>query len=122
APSVCPRARAPRRGHGLAGGAGSPPGIPGGTGQGRRALWLRTSFVTLLLSRPTGLNYRSGGTPMASRDPLIEHMLRRVGFGAAPGEAEQHADLGYATALDRLINYESIYDGVDELIGQPGYV
>ena len=59
---------------------------------------------------------------MASRDPLIEHMLRRIGFGAAPGEAEQYAELGYATALDRLINYEAIYDGVDDLIGRPGYV
>jgi uncharacterized protein (DUF1800 family) len=59
---------------------------------------------------------------MASRDPLIEHLLRRAGFGAGPGEIETYADLGYATALDRLINYESIYDGVDDLIGKPGYV
>ena len=59
---------------------------------------------------------------MATRDSLIEHLLRRVGFGAAPGEIETYADLGYATALDRLINYESIYDNVDQLIGKPGYV
>src|SRR4029453_6592144 len=59
---------------------------------------------------------------MAARDLLIEHLLRRIGFGAGPGEIERYADLGYATALDRLINYESIHDGVDELIGTPGYV
>jgi uncharacterized protein (DUF1800 family) len=59
---------------------------------------------------------------MARREYLIEHLLRRIGFGAAPGEVEDYADLGYATALDRLINYESIYDGVDEAIGRPGYV
>jgi uncharacterized protein (DUF1800 family) len=59
---------------------------------------------------------------MASRDPLIEHMLRRIGFGAVPGEVERYVELGYATALDRLINYESVHDGVDELIGAPGYV
>jgi uncharacterized protein (DUF1800 family) len=59
---------------------------------------------------------------MARRELLIEHMLRRVGFGAAPGDVEQYADLGYATALDRLINYESIYDEVDSLVGKPGYV
>jgi uncharacterized protein (DUF1800 family) len=59
---------------------------------------------------------------MARRDPLIEHLLRRIGFGGSPDEIEQYADLGYATALDRLINYESIYDGVDEAIGKPGYV
>ena len=43
---------------------------------------------------------------MARRDPLIEHLLRRIGFGGSPDEIEQYADLGYATALDRLINYE----------------
>jgi uncharacterized protein (DUF1800 family) len=59
---------------------------------------------------------------MAARDPLIEHLLRRIGFGAGPGEVEQYTELGYATALDRLINYESVYDGVDDLIGKPGYV
>src|SRR5438128_7969138 len=59
---------------------------------------------------------------MASRDLLIEHLLRRIGFGARPGEIDQYAELGYATALDRLINYESVYDGVDDLIGKPGYV
>ena len=59
---------------------------------------------------------------MASRDLLIEHLLRRIGFGARPGEIEQYVELGYATALDRLINYQSVYDGVDDLIGKPGYV
>ena len=59
---------------------------------------------------------------MARRDLLIEHLLRRIGFGAGPGDVERYADLGYATALDRLINYESIHDGVDALIGTPGYV
>jgi uncharacterized protein (DUF1800 family) len=59
---------------------------------------------------------------MARRELLIEHLLRRIGFGARPGEVEQYADLGYATALDRLINYESVFDGVDASIGTPGHV
>jgi uncharacterized protein (DUF1800 family) len=59
---------------------------------------------------------------MASRDLLIEHLLRRIGFGAGPGDVARYAELGYATALDRLINYESIHDEVDERIGEPGYV
>jgi uncharacterized protein (DUF1800 family) len=59
---------------------------------------------------------------MATRDLLIEHLLRRIGFGAGPGDVERYAALGYATALDRLINYESIHDGVDGKIGEPGYV
>jgi uncharacterized protein (DUF1800 family) len=59
---------------------------------------------------------------MARRDLLIEHLLRRIGFGARPGEVEQYADLGYALTLDRLINYESLLDGADALIRQPGHV
>jgi uncharacterized protein (DUF1800 family) len=59
---------------------------------------------------------------MATRDRLIEHLLRRIGFGAGPGDVDRYAALGYATALDRLINYESIHDAVDDRIGQPGYV
>ena len=58
---------------------------------------------------------------MAARDLLIEHLLRRVGFGAAPGDVERYASLGYATALNELINYDSIHDGVDDHIGEPGY-
>ncbi len=59
---------------------------------------------------------------MASGDPLIEHLLRRAGFGASATEIQTYSDLGYATALDRLINYEHVFDNVDDLIGQPGYV
>jgi len=58
---------------------------------------------------------------MAARDSLIEHLLRRIGFGAAPGDVDRYAELGYATALNELINYENIHDGVDDNIGQPGY-
>jgi uncharacterized protein (DUF1800 family) len=58
---------------------------------------------------------------MARRDALIEHLLRRIGFGGSPADVEGYADLGYATALDRLINYEIVPDDVDDKIGQPGY-
>ena len=59
---------------------------------------------------------------MARRELLIEHLLRRIGFGATQGDIETYADLGYATALDRLINYEQIFDDADERIGKPGHV
>jgi uncharacterized protein (DUF1800 family) len=59
---------------------------------------------------------------MAGREILIEHLLRRAGFGASAAELEAYANLGYATALDKLINYESIFDAVDSHIRQPGYV
>jgi uncharacterized protein (DUF1800 family) len=59
---------------------------------------------------------------MARSEPLIEHLLRRAGFGGSADRLEMYADLGYATALDRLINYESIFDDVDDHISEPGYV
>ena len=59
---------------------------------------------------------------MARREFLIEHLLRRIGFGASPGEVEQYTELGYPASLNRLINYESVHDGVDALIGSPGFV
>src|SRR5688572_12657815 len=58
---------------------------------------------------------------MARRERLIEHLLRRIGFGASEAEIEAYAELGYATALTTLINYESIFDDVDTKIGTPGY-
>ncbi|HEX6464002.1 MAG TPA: DUF1800 family protein, partial [Vicinamibacterales bacterium] len=59
---------------------------------------------------------------MASGDPLIEHLLRRTGFGGSAAEIEAYSNLDYNSAIDRLVNYESIPDNVDSLIGQPGYV
>ena len=59
---------------------------------------------------------------MARRDSLIEHLLRRVGFGGTPQEVQEYSDLGYATALDQLLNYEQVVDDVDAYIGTPGYV
>jgi uncharacterized protein (DUF1800 family) len=59
---------------------------------------------------------------MPNGDPLIEHLLRRAGFGGSPAEIQTYSDLGYATALDGLINYEQTFNNVDDLIGQPGYV
>src|SRR4051812_30339742 len=58
---------------------------------------------------------------MARRDALIEHLLRRIGFGGSPADVDAYADMGYATALDRLINYDVVQDDVDGKIGQPGY-
>jgi uncharacterized protein (DUF1800 family) len=59
---------------------------------------------------------------MDNGDPLIEHLLRRAGFGGSTAEIETYSNLGFSAAVDRLINYESIPDNVDDLIGTPGYV
>jgi uncharacterized protein (DUF1800 family) len=38
----------------------------------------------------------------------IAHLLRRAGFGAAPGEIETYSALGVTGAVDRLLNYQNI--------------
>src|SRR3954452_3548232 len=53
---------------------------------------------------------------------VIEHLLRRAGFGAGQDEIDDYLELGLSTAIQQLLNYESIPDDVDQLIGKPGYV
>ena len=53
---------------------------------------------------------------------LIEHLLRRAGFGASSSELTTYSALSYSQAVDRLINYEAIPDTVDANIGKSGYV
>src|SRR6266481_6088614 len=55
-------------------------------------------------------------------DQLIEHLLRRAGFGASSAELAAYSQLSYTQAVDRLVNYTSIADTVDSHIGQSGYV
>jgi len=59
---------------------------------------------------------------MARRELLIEHLLRRIGFGASAAELDTYIELGYPASLVRLIDYESAPGSVDDHIGQPGYV
>ena len=55
-------------------------------------------------------------------EPVIEHLLRRAGFGASQEEIDQYIALGYQRTVARLVNYESVPDDVDSFIGRPGYV
>ena len=59
---------------------------------------------------------------MAASYPLLDHLLRRAGFGASPDDLATFAPLSYVRAVDRLIDYESIPDTVDSHIGTPGYI
>src|SRR5229473_3352012 len=59
---------------------------------------------------------------MASGDLLIEHLLRRAGFGASSAELATFSRLSYSQAVDRLVNYEVLPDSVDANIGKPGFV
>ena len=54
-------------------------------------------------------------------DERIAHLLRRAGFGASADEVADANTRSYSAAVDRLINYETIPDDVDEQIGQAGY-
>ena len=58
---------------------------------------------------------------MASGDRLIQHLLRRAGFGASPEEIATYTALSFSGAVDRLVNYDAIPDTVDSKIGQAGY-
>ena len=59
---------------------------------------------------------------MATGDLLIEHLLRRAGFGAGSDDLATYSALSYASAVDRLVTFEALPDSVDSLIGKPGYL
>ncbi len=58
----------------------------------------------------------------ATADRQIEHLLRRAGFGARPDELTTYGVMSIGQAANALVNYESVPDTVDSLIGQPGHV
>jgi uncharacterized protein (DUF1800 family) len=60
---------------------------------------------------------------MSRLSPLVEHLLRRAGFGATDSERTAFAPLNYTQAVDALLNYDPAKsDVVDTWIGTPGYV
>jgi uncharacterized protein (DUF1800 family) len=59
---------------------------------------------------------------MAAGDLVIEHLLRRAGFGASSTELSAYSQLSYSAAVDRLVNYDALPDAVDANVGKPGFV
>jgi uncharacterized protein (DUF1800 family) len=55
-------------------------------------------------------------------EQLIEHLLRRAGFGASQEEVDLYTDLGFGGTVRRLLDFQAVPDEVDDLIGQPGSV
>jgi len=53
---------------------------------------------------------------------VVEHLLRRAGFGAGQDEIDDYMELGFSDTVRSLLNYETVPDGVDALIGKAGYV
>jgi uncharacterized protein (DUF1800 family) len=52
---------------------------------------------------------------------MLEHILRRMGFGASPAELAALAGVSADTLVDRLLNYESLSTDHDAKIGRPEY-
>ena len=65
---------------------------------------------------------QSTGEDFLARVPLlIDHLLRRAGFGATSTERAAFGALSYTDAVDALVNYDPATD-IDGAIGTPGYV
>jgi uncharacterized protein (DUF1800 family) len=52
---------------------------------------------------------------------MLEHILRRMGFGASPDELAYYSDLSPLALVQTLLNYEQVPDDVDDRIGLPEY-
>jgi uncharacterized protein (DUF1800 family) len=53
---------------------------------------------------------------------MLEHILRRLGFGASPAELAAWSAMPIDAVIDRLLNYESLSTDHDSKIGDPNYV
>lgn len=54
--------------------------------------------------------------------PLIDHLLRRAGFGATPAETESYLAMTYSRVVDSLVDFNPAASDVDAKIGTPGYL
>jgi uncharacterized protein (DUF1800 family) len=53
---------------------------------------------------------------------MLEHILRRMGFGASPADLSYWAGSSIETVIDQLLNYENRSTDHDVKIGQAAYV
>ena len=59
---------------------------------------------------------------MGRPSALIEHLLRRAGFGATPAERDTYDGMEYYEAVSRFVDYDPDTTDVDSKIRTPGYV
>ena len=60
---------------------------------------------------------------MARTHPQIEHLLRRAGFGGTESELTDYGEMGYAEAVEALINFTPTgSDFIDDSMRTPGYI
>ena len=50
---------------------------------------------------------------------MLEHILRRMGFGASPADMAFWSEMDPSAVIDRLLNYESLPTIIDTRIGDP---
>ena len=58
---------------------------------------------------------------MARNEPIVEHLLRRGGFGASRDDLKAFDGTSTSGVLDSLLDYEKQPDDVDSKIGDPAY-
>jgi uncharacterized protein (DUF1800 family) len=100
--SAPPRWQAPKRG--------------GGPRVSRRALLVGAGIAgvaTVAVAAGVTIHDLSSSSHSGPSGPLannqqIAHLLRRAGFGAAPGDIATYGALGISGAVDRLINFQNI--------------
>ncbi len=107
-----------------------PPASPNGGSAPSRRRFMGKSLAGLAALGGIGVAAAAGGValeqwiqhggpagtshgPMAS-EVQIGHLLRRAGFGATPDELALYRSLGYAGAVDRLLNYQQVSDDAME--------
>ncbi len=56
---------------------------------------------------------------MDAQHLLLNHLLRRAGFGATPAELEHYVQLGYAATVEQLLNYDQIPDSYPDFQPTP---
>lgn len=52
---------------------------------------------------------------------MVEHILRRMGFGASAADVAYYGDLSPVALVNTLLDFERVPDDVDAFIGQPDY-
>lgn len=61
-----------------------------------------------------GLNSLVHGSGPVASGTQIGHLLRKAGFGATPADLTTYRSLGFAGAVDRLLNYQQVSDSAME--------
>ncbi len=59
---------------------------------------------------------------MPRGDRMLEHVLRRIGFGASANDLARYSGQSLGSVIDTLLNYEQASDNVEDNIGKPEFI